>query len=570
MLTFTTMNVVGFCSIENLHIPLNPGCTILIKAPNGKGKSTILSALVWAIYGKNLKGVSEVTTWEKVRPKDYQGVMVEVFFQKGEHIYKIIRCQECNIVLEDGAKGKDRLILMKDNEVVNVKGKNKLQDAINAELGLSYTLFMNSIMFGQGIKRLIQESNSDKKKIFEEVFDLEFLNIAKGIAMQDKNNLLAQANEVEHQSALLKKELEANKEAYFDLRDREKGFKEKIKSERRELKKDREDLTKQLIKKQQQLKDEVEKSLKVKIKKHTDYVDVLKSKIKYNRIVSGVSLPDFVKKLKIQLDKGHYKRAKESVDIIYKAIINSDKLQEEYEDALGRLDELRTTNEKYKRLQKECDDIASDIADIDEELEKLKQEKLKVMSPKYKEKLKEIRKTLRKVDEDYHNKELELENYNWLINDPLGNNGIKAYLFDSSLEFLNKCLEKYSEVLGFRIEFNIDLGTARKEFVTLIERDGMIIDYDELSGGEKTLCNFSMALAMHEALTASKGVNIILFDEVFESLSSDNVELVTSLIRKYSEGKTVFVITHLDSLPLSNTKILQVEKVNGLSSYNLL
>jgi DNA repair exonuclease SbcCD ATPase subunit len=570
MLTFTTMNVVGFCSIENLHIPLNPSCTILIKAPNGKGKSTILSALVWAIYGKNLKGVSEVTTWEKVRPKDYQGVMVEVFFQKGEHIYKIIRCQKCNIVLEDGAKGKDRLILMKDNEVVNVKGKNKLQDAINAELGLSYTLFMNSIMFGQGIKRLIQESNSDKKKIFEEVFDLEFLNIAKGIAMQDKNNLLAQANEVEHQSALLKKELEANKEAYFDLRDREKGFKEKIKSERRELKKDREDLTKQLIKKQQQLKDEVEKSLKVKIKKHTDYVDVLKSKIKYNRIVSGVSLPDFVKKLKIQLDKGHYKRAKESVDIIYKAIINSDKLQEEYEDALGRLDELRTTNEKYKRLQKECDDIASDIADIDEELEKLKQEKLKVMSPKYKEKLKEIRKTLRKVDEDYHNKELELENYNWLINDPLGNNGIKAYLFDSSLDMLNRTLDKYSQVLGFRIEFNIDLGTARKEFFTLIERDGQIIDYDELSGGEKQLVNVAMAFAMNESLTMSKGINLAFLDEVFESLSSDNVEVVTSLIRHTFADKNLFLITHLDSLPLSNTKILQVEKVNGLSSYNLL
>ena len=570
MLTFTTMNVVGFCSIENLHIPLNPNCTILIKASNGKGKSTILSALVWAIYGKNLKGVSEVTTWEKVRPKDYQGVMVEVFFQKGEHIYKIIRCQKCNIVLEDGAKGKDRLILMKDNEVVNVKGKNKLQDAINAELGLSYSLFMNSIMFGQGIKRLIQESNSDKKKIFEEVFDLEFLNIAKGIAMQDKNNLLAQANEVERQSAILKKELEANKEAYFDLRDREKGFKEKIKSERRELKKDREDLTKQLIKKQQQLKDEVEQSLKVKIKKHTDYVDGLKSKIKYNRIVSGVSLPDFVKKLKIQLDKGHYKRAKESVDIIYKAIINSDKLQEEYEDALGRLDELRTTNEKYKRLQKECDDIASDIADIDEELEKLKQEKLKVMSPKYKEKLKEIRKTLRKVDEDYHNKELELENYNWLINDPLGNNGIKAYLFDSSLDMLNRTLDKYSQVLGFRIEFNIDLGTARKEFFTLIERDGQIIDYNELSGGERQLCNVAMAFAMNESLIASKGINLAFLDEVFESLSSDNVEVVTSLIRHTFANKTLFLITHLDSLPLSNTKILQVEKVNGLSRYQLL
>ena len=83
---------------------------------------------------KNLKGVSEVTTWEKVRPKDYQGVMVEVFFQKGEHIYKIIRCQKCNIVLEDGAKGKDRLILMKDNEVVNVRVR------INSKMPLMQSL----------------------------------------------------------------------------------------------------------------------------------------------------------------------------------------------------------------------------------------------------------------------------------------------------------------------------------------------------------------------------------------------------------------------------------------------
>lgn len=61
---------------------LNTQCTILIKAPNGKGKSTILSALVWAIYGKNLKGVSEVNTWKQVRPKDYKGTKVQVYFQK--------------------------------------------------------------------------------------------------------------------------------------------------------------------------------------------------------------------------------------------------------------------------------------------------------------------------------------------------------------------------------------------------------------------------------------------------------------------------------------------------------
>lgn len=58
---------------------------------------------------------------------------------------------------------------------------------------------------------------------------MEFLNLAKGIALQDKNNLISQINEVEHESQMLKKELEANKEAYFDMRDREKSFKQKSK-----------------------------------------------------------------------------------------------------------------------------------------------------------------------------------------------------------------------------------------------------------------------------------------------------------------------------------------------------
>lgn len=570
MLTFTTLNAVGFCSIENLHLQLNTNCTVLIKAPNGKGKSSILSSLVWALYGKNLKGVSNVSTWESVRPKDYLGTMVELYFQKDSHLFKIIRCQKYKGILEDGAKGNDRLIFLKDNELVSVKGKNQIQDEICKEVGLSYTLFMNSIMFGQGIKRLIQESNSDKKKIFEEVFDLEFLNLAKGIAQQDKNNLIAKVNEVEHESELLKRELDTNREAYFDLRDREKSFKKKIRDEKRELKQDREKLTKLLIEKKKQIKDEVDATIQVKIKKQDNLILDLKSKIKDAKNLSNVPLKKVIKELVIQLESGHYKRALRDAKSIYKAFSDLDKYDKEYQEALERLEELSSVNDRYKKLKSDCDDIASDMASIDEDLAKLKQEKLKVMSPKYKQKLKEIRKKLRKVDEDFHNKELELENYNWLIDDPLGNNGIKAYLFDSSLERLNSTLDKYSEVLGFRIEFNIDLGTARKEFVTLIERDGQIIDYDELSGGEKTLCNFSMALAMHEALTASKGVNIILFDEVFESLSSDNVELVTSLIRKYSEGKTVFVITHLEGVVFSHSKILQVTKEKGLSYYKYL
>ena len=532
--------------------------------------STLLNALVWALYGKNIKGVSEVNTWKEYQPKDYKGTMVEVFFQKNQDSYKVIRCQKFKDYLEDGAKGNDRLIIIKNAEIINIKGKNELQNAINKELGLSYLLFMNSIMFGQGIKRLIQESNSDKKKLFEEVFDLEYLNLAKGIANQDKAVILNEINQLESESLSLKKELEANKEAYFDLRSREKSFKKDLREKSRKLKEERKDLTALLIAKQKHISDEVDVAIEQKVKNQTKAVQEIKNRIKINKETLSTPLNELVDESIELIKNKQYKKALKMLTPISKAFKEREELQSLYEESVERLDELESNCSKYKTLVKECSDIASDLADIDQEIKDLKNQKLKVMSTKYKERLKKIRRDLRKVDEDYHNRELELENYNWLINDPLGNNGIKAYLFDSSLHLLNRTLASYSEVLGFRIEFNIDLNSTRKDFVTLIERDNHIIDYDELSGGEKQVCNLCMAFAMHEALTASKGINLAFLDEVFESLSSDNIELVINLIKHIFNGKSLFLITHHDSLPLSNTKILQVEKIKGLSYYKPL
>ena len=70
---------------------------------------------------------------------------------------------------------------------------------------------------------------------------------------------------------------------------------------------------------------------------------------------------------------------------------------------------------------------------------------------------------------------------------------------------------------------------------------------------------------MFESMSAARGINIAFLDEVFESLSSDNIEIVINLIRHIFENKTLFLITHHDSIPLSHSKILQVEKQNGLT-----
>ena len=195
MIKFNNLVIEGFCSIPQYTLNLNSGNGItIIRGANGFGKSSLLASISWVCYGKTPKGVNNVNTWEKVRPKDYKGTKVQLFFTKKNVTYSIIRCQNYKGEVL-GSKGKDRIILLEDGVEVNEKSKPAIQQKIIKILGMSYELFNNSLMFGQGVKRLIQESSSDKKKLFEEIFELEYLNIAKQLASNEMSEV---RDEIEH------------------------------------------------------------------------------------------------------------------------------------------------------------------------------------------------------------------------------------------------------------------------------------------------------------------------------------------------------------------------------------
>ena len=73
MIEFTNISIEGFGSVQELTLPLNTKGITVIRGANGFGKTSIFTALVWALYGKNLKGNPDVNTWQKVRPKNYKG-----------------------------------------------------------------------------------------------------------------------------------------------------------------------------------------------------------------------------------------------------------------------------------------------------------------------------------------------------------------------------------------------------------------------------------------------------------------------------------------------------------------
>lgn len=570
MLKFIRIIIEGFASYEGYNeLDLCPNSAVVIKAPNGSGKSTIFSSLVWCLYGKTIKGVSDVNTKKKYRTKEYKGTKVTTYFQKDGDVYMVTRCQNYTGNLEDGTKGRDRLQIIKNAEVVDIKSKPRLQEYLVQELGLSYSLFMNSIMFGQGMKKLIQETNSDKKKIFEEVFNLNYLNIAKNIAQKGKSQIHGQVELCRSEYNSINREYESCRETYLELKESEEAFDKRRNKDIKEKQGNIRSLEKEIRYKKDGLG-----SLKLvedEIQANKLQEKALKEKLEAARNISNQPLEDVIDSIILLLEKNKVKKALQKVKTIKKAYSDIERYSDERDKVLNILSKLRTKEREVQRAKYILDNLTSKLKEAKRELARLESNTdQKVNSPKYKKKAKSLKIKLKEQKAILEQKEKELEDYEWLLNDPLSNKGIKAFLFDSCLGQLNDTLEKYAEVLGFRISFEVDLESTKKDFVTLIEMDGEIYDYDELSGGQQQLCNVAMAFAMNESLTASKDINIAFLDEVFESLSMDNVEIVIGLIKKTFEEKVLFLITHHESIPLSKFKTLRVERLNGRSSFKLL
>lgn len=115
------------------------------------------------------------------------------------------------------------------------------------------------------------------------------------------------------------------------------------------------------------------------------------------------------------------------------------------------------------------------------------------MINKQSKKLENYKKSISQIKSQIQELEKQVNLYKWAYSEPFGNNGIKAFIFESSLSELNNLLSSYSEVLGFNIKFMVDLNSSRKDFVVNINLEGVEVFYEELSGGQKQLVNLAMA-----------------------------------------------------------------------------
>ena len=186
MIIFKKIVVEGFGSIVLPQtFNLDKKGLFIIRGKNGHGKTTLFSAMYWVLYKENLKEIKNagVVTWEERRTAEFRGTRVVLDFDivKDETIttYRIAR--HINFTGTTAkVKGGSSLMVFENGELVpEALHKRDIQGFINKLLGMDAKVFINSILFGQRMARLISAPNDDKRKLLEEIAELHFIEDAK-------------------------------------------------------------------------------------------------------------------------------------------------------------------------------------------------------------------------------------------------------------------------------------------------------------------------------------------------------------------------------------------------------
>lgn len=590
----------------------SPGINLII-APNGSGKTTLISSLGWCLFGQLLKKDATVEPWPEFVKPDSLGTKVEVIFTKDEEVYSVIRCKGYKGKIS-GYKGGDRVFFYKNHKLLEeLRDKRDVNKAIVELLGFSFPLFINTVLFGQKLKRLIQEDGSKRKEVMDEAFEITYIQRAREKAEEKRKDLVLNRSKVETKylaeksvHTQLKDTYESQKKLVETHRAQHQktiqDYESQIRDKELELDKlraslqgvessgDIEELTKEIQALESKLKDDwryekrdlgVElKNISLTIKNTSKELAELKAKLKnpstFNCSYCGAKLSaSKANEVKAQLLK-NIKRLEQKQ-------ISQEKAQEVAQVKIQKLDKdaNRATKKiaKYKpqitdyQAKKKHNEITQalitrvmdSLVMLQKLLEKIKKEKVVINLGQIRKKIKSKTAELKALQNELAIVEADLELYAWVVKDPLSNTGLKAFIFDQMLSLVNTELEKYQSILGFSIQFGIDLESHRKDFYILITRGKTEVSYYELSGGQQQLVDIAIAFSIHSVVNAEKPCNILIMDEVFESLSEDNIDLVSDLIRVKSRDKSVHVVTHQSRFTPTNAQVsyLKLHKTKG-------
>jgi len=619
---YTKITLEGFQSAgKPISFQLDNLGLTLIKGENGAGKSTVFNAIPWVEFGINPK--KSVATWEDLRPEGFRGTRVVIERNDGEYDYMIARHLAFKGTTR-GLTGGDKLMIFKkpmsepkflDSHLVgSALNKAEMQKMIVDQIGMDSKTFSNSILFGQRMTSFVESDGKDKRELFDELFDVGFVDSAKEKAKAEEtklnteiSNLETKLNGYEDKKELLEEKLEGyrtqlktfdenKKQRVNTAKNNLKEAEDKLKAVESEIVTYTKEVAKYDFKTLEKLEAEIE-TIKAseKLAKSTLEIDETALKDLTTEIEKSVrkqkelevqleqvktNCPTCGEKLKADKVEGAKKSIREQIQAEkliqtthgakktvagnkvaeskkkYDSIDKNLKVkQEEASKFSGDKTKSATAQANLSNKTTRKEELTADISKLKETLkteEDAKKPKLDVEGVG--KELLDLSDSIAGDDELLEVKKTKLTKVKWWITKGFGASGLKAFVFNAMLAQLNSFSHKYSARLGFRVEFSIDTTKASRPFQTLIYSGDNVRDYLDLSGGQKQRVDVVIAFAMHDLISFNSNINILVMDEITEGLDGAGLEAVYDLIREKSEAKAVYIITHETMIDSYNSR----------------
>ena len=565
MIKFKYVRWKNFLSTGNqpIEIQLDRNPTTLIIGENGAGKSTILDALCFGLFGKPFRIISKN---QMVNSINNSSTMVEVEFSIGTVEYKVIRGIKPN-----------KFEIYQNNKMMNLEANVRDYQKILEQqiLKLNYGSFTQVVILGSASWAPFMQLKAVKRReVVEEILDIKIFSTMNVILKQKLKTILEDIRDIEHQYDLVTSKIgmqETHMSSMKENKDKIIQQKEKTISDnnneltkRKESEKELQDRNKELLQsmigedkvtqKRDKLKD-IQFTLKDKHNRESKMITFFEENDECPTCEQEISKDFKTEKIKQNkasvklLDEGLHKMSDEmtKVNSKLKEFKNIGKLVQENEVSIAKLNTSINELEKFNvKLETEIEQYKKDGVE-ESDVEKLESLKLDI------KKVEEQKIKLRE-DKVYHEAARSM----------LMDTGIKTKIIKQYLPIMNKLINKYLTSMEFYVNFTLDENFEE----TIKSRYRDEFTYASFSEGEKMRIDLALLFTWRAIakMKNSTNTNLLILDEIFDSsLDGTGTDEFLKILNTLS-GENIFVISHKqDALVDKFRSTIKFEKIRNFS-----
>ena len=566
MILFEKIRWKNFLSTGNqfTEVKLNKESTTLIIGNNGAGKSTILDALTFVLFGKSFRKINKPQLINSTNEKD---CLVEIEFTIGSTNWMIRRGIKPNVF---EIYRNDTLL---DQNASAVDQQKFLEQSI---LKMNYKSFTQIVILGSSnFVPFMQLAASSRREVIEDLLDIKIFssmnNILKEKIRGIKDNI---------------RTLELKKESVGDKVQMQENFIEELENrgkkniEGKEFK-----IGELLIEENNWMGDNEEKNRKLvelqgKLESYSGATGKLRKlgnlKGKISNKVSTITkehkffsqntvcptcTQDIEESFRLNKIEDAQNKAKE-LQSGYKDLEDAIKNEEERERQFTVLSKEITSlthgisqnNTKITGCQRQIRDLESEIQRITEQLANRTAEN---------EKLDTFKENLKQVYDDLSG-EKNLIQYHDFSYSLLKDSGVKSKIIKKYLPLINQQVNRYLQMMDFYINFTLD-EEFNETIQSPIHED---FSYSSFSEGEKQRIDLALLFTWREVakFKNSTNTNLLILDEIFDSsLDGFGTEEFLKIIRYVIKNANVFVISHKSGMEDKFENVVKFEKTKGFS-----